>query len=473
MQPIQPAVVAKFDIKQIASRRSFIFARAGFGKSNLTKLLFSNLYKGNPTVPKRNGRDVPVGTVIFDPDGEYFWPDDKNRPGLCDVLELENKIVVFTRRRAPSPFYQSFVAGDIRLDIRRLRPADVLSIALTSEQQTQQNVRKLKGLTPTDWEQLVDEIDQHKNQTDTEFIKDLLHLDPKMGDAEAVAARSHMTNVVKMLHDRSSQLMDMLLAALRDGKLCVIDVSQLRGGPALILSGIILQKIFDTNQEEFTNAQPKTIPTIAVIEEAQSVLGSGSSSGEGPYIAWVKEGRKYDLGAVMITQQPGSISNEILSQGDNWFIFHLLSASDLQAVKRANAHYSEDLLSALLNEPIPGHGVFWSSSGGRPYPVPLRILSFEDSCTARDPTYSQPSIETYASNLRTKFENEVLAAVAAVGSVSPPTQDAGEVLDEGVTTPGDDEPVQRPPNVLEIHRRRAIEGLRKNGDMLARIRKSG
>jgi len=52
-----------------------------------------------------------VGTIVFDPDGEYFWPDDKNRPGLCDVPHLRDRMVVFTNREAPSPFYQSFVAG--------------------------------------------------------------------------------------------------------------------------------------------------------------------------------------------------------------------------------------------------------------------------------------------------------------------------------------------------------------------------
>ena len=57
---------------------------------------------------------MPVGTVIFDPDGEYFWPDDKGRPGLADVPELEDKLVVFTPRRSLSAFYQSFVAGGIR-----------------------------------------------------------------------------------------------------------------------------------------------------------------------------------------------------------------------------------------------------------------------------------------------------------------------------------------------------------------------
>src|SRR5439155_21062738 len=238
------------------------------------------------------------------------------------------------------------------------------------------------------------------------------HLDVQ-SEAEAIAARSNMTQIVKMLHDRSSQMLDMLISALRAGKLCVVDVSQLRGTAALVLSGIILQKIFDTNQEEFTKAEPQTIPTIAVVEEAQSVLGSSGSSGEGPYVIWVKEGRKYDLGAVLITQQPGSISGEILSQGDNWFIFHLLAAGDLQAVRKANAHFSEDLLSALLNEPIQGHGVFWSSAGARPYPVPVRALSFEHSTDLQDKTYSKPAVDCYASRLRTDFAKTLQAAEAA------------------------------------------------------------
>ena len=347
MQLKKPAVVPKFPIQNLVSRRSFVFARAGFGKSNLTKLLFSSLYRDTPTVEKRGEQKVPVGTVIFDPDGEYFWPDDKNRPGLCDVPHLEDKLVVFTSRKAPSPFYQSFVAGQIKLDIRRLRASEVISIALSPEKQDQQNVRKLKALNEQNWKTLVDEIYQSGNSADPERLKELLHLEAGQ-ETEVYAARANMSQVVRMLHDPGSQLMDLLLFALKQGKICVVDVSQLRGTPALVLSGLVLQKIFDHNQQQFTSATPSTIPTIAVVEEAQSVLSSSASSGEGPYVAWVKEGRKYDLGAVLITQQPGSISSEILSQGDNWFVFHLLSAGDLQSLKKANAHFSDDILSALL-----------------------------------------------------------------------------------------------------------------------------
>lgn len=400
MQVKEPTVVPKFAASNLVARRSFVFARAGFGKSNLVKLLFSNLYKETPLKGDR-----PVGSLIFDPDGEYFWPDHERRPGLCDVPHLQDKIVVFTGREPPSDFYGSFIGGSIKLDIRRLRPADVISIALPPERQDQQNVRKLKQLTDAAWRELVDMVYRDGNSADEDRVKELLLLKVEQ-EAEMLAARANMTQIVRQLHDPSSQLLDKLLVALAEGKICVVDMSQMRGSGGLVLSGILLQKMFDHNQAEFTKKDARTIPTIAVIEEAQSVLGQGNTGGEGPYVAWVKEGRKYNLGALLITQQPGSISNEILSQGDNWFIFHLLAASDLMAVKKANAHFSDDILSSLLNEPIPGHGVYWSSVKGKSYPIPIRVLPFDEH-QAVDPEHNKPSAKTYAVALKERFAKEM------------------------------------------------------------------
>ncbi|MBF6614891.1 MAG: DUF87 domain-containing protein [Chloroflexi bacterium] len=483
MQIKSPEVLIRFPVESLVSRRSFVFARAGFGKSNLNKLLFSKLYEHTPTVTKRGGREVPVGTVLFDPDGEYFWPDDKGRPGLCDVPELQDKLVVFTSRRGPSPFYQSFVAGGIKLDIRRLRPADVIAIALSPERQDQQNVRKLRALSQDRWEELVNLIDVNGNQTPQADIQRLLQLEPGQ-EAESTAARSNMTTIVRTLHDRSSQLMDMLLYALSQGKLCVIDVSQMRGGPALILSGLILQRIFDRNQEEFTAAEPRTIPTIAVVEEAQSVLNERASAAA-PYIAWVKEGRKYDLGALLITQQPGSIPMEILSQGDNWFIFHLLSASDLMSVQRANAHFSEDLLSVLLNEPIPGQGVFWSSVGGKPYPVSIRALSFEKMYRLRDPEYNQAAAQTFAQELLGIFQatlQEASRELEVTVGTSPrsgnghdhtgPLQESlfADMADAG---DGAGEVSGAEIDALAVYERNAIETLGRDHELMSRIKGDG
>ena len=465
MRITAPAVEVHFAVEHLVARRTFVFARAGFGKSNLNKLLFSTLYSTTPTVEKRAGKKVPVGTVIFDPDGEYFWPDDKGRPGLCDVPALQDQVVVFTSRAAPSPFYGSFVAGGIKLDIRRLQPGDVISIALSPEKQDQQNVRKLRGLNSSDWAALVDLIDSHGNGADLNLVQQILGLQADQ-QAEALAARANMTSIVRMLHDRGSQLMDMLLEALSQGKLCVVDVSQLRGGPSLILSGLILRRIFDRNQDEFTKADPKTIPTIAVVEEAQSVLNDKASA-SAPYVEWVKEGRKYDLGAVLITQQPGSIPQEILSQGDNWFVFHLLSAADLQNVQRANAHFSKDLLSALLNEPITGQGVFWSSAvGGTQYPIPLRVLSFESMYERLDKDYRGRAIETYAHTLHESFKAK--PEHAAMGSKAESvavTRDVDTETPRRVT----DESV----DMFRLRQEQAVNVLRQSDEFNNSLRANG
>lgn len=235
----------------------------------------------------------------------------------------------------------------------------------------------------------------------------------------------------------------------------------MRGPQGLKLAGIILSDIFDHNQQQFTESTPKTIPTIAVIEEAQSVLGGRGQGDDGPFVSWVKEGRKYDLGALMITQQPSSIPDELLSQGDNFFVFHLLSQGDLVSLKRANAHFSDDLLAALLNEPLVGHGVFWSSAPGtdqhaRPYPLSVRVLNFSKAHSIRDPKYDSPAlVDTYAAKMRASFTQAAEKAAQASGGVQ--TNDHG-----GVDTPKLD--------VEKSFRRAAIEGLRQERQFWEKVR---
>lgn len=338
----------------------------------------------------------------------------------------------------------------------------MISIALAPEKQDQQNVAKLRNLNPANWRALVDLIHTDRNNSSTLTIGQLLNLQMPNQEVEAIAARSNMTTVVGLLHDPSSQMLSRLLEALSAGKLCVVDISQMRGQQGFVLAGIVLRQIFSRNQEEFTKQQPKTIPTIAVIEEAQSVLNDKAASAE-PFISWVKEGRKYDLGAVLITQQPGSIPNEILSQGDNWFIFHLLSAADLQTLRSANSHFSSDLLSSLLNEPIRGQGIFWSSAAGREYPMPVRIRSFEAEFKAIDPSYSKPAGKTFATILKgrsaalTETAEEMGAEAAPPRAEGEPERDSEENV----------------PDVLRAIEKRAIDFLKNNNELLEEIRGDG
>ena len=371
---IDPKLNVKFDINRLVSRRSVVFARAGYGKSNLVKFLVSELYRETPH--NRNG--LPVGTLIFDPDGEYFWPDRvDNRPGFCDVLHLQDKLVVFSNRLAPSPYYGSWLAGTVRLDIRDLPPRDVIGIALTPDRQTQQNVLKLKGVGMANWRQLVDRIQTQGLQASDSDIGRLMGYGTpaqiQNASAEIAAARSNMYGIVNALHDPDSTLLNGAIQALSRGSIVIVDISLLSSGAGNMLAGLILRRIFSHNQENFTGGHA-IIPVVAIVEEAQSVLGRNLDD-TSPFVEWVKEGRKYDLGAMLITQQPGSMSPEIMSQADNWFCFHLLSEGDALVLGKYNSHYSSDVLAHLIAEPIAGNCFMWSAPH-QPFVLPVRLRDF-------------------------------------------------------------------------------------------------
>lgn len=370
---LSPRLVVKFNIRNLVARRSVVFARAGYGKSNLIKFLVAELYREQPTT--ESGR--PVGTLIFDPDGEYFWPDKvHHRPGLCDVPHLRDRLVLFTNRKPPSDFYGQWKVGGVRLDIRDLPARDVISIGVAAHRQNDQNVLKLKSLRDMQWREMVDLITtQGLGASDSDIGRLLGYSTQQIQQnlTEIAAARSNMNGVVGTLHDESSKLLTGSLEALARGCVVVVDISLLSSSAGNMLAGLLLRKIFSHNQENFTGGEA-VIPTIAVIEEAQSVLG-GRLDDTSPYVEWVKEGRKYDLGAVLVTQQPGALSPELLSQADNWFCFHLLSESDARTLGHHNAHFSDDILSHLIGEPIAGNCYMWSAPH-QPFVLPVRIRDF-------------------------------------------------------------------------------------------------
>ena len=95
-----------------------------------------------------------------------------------------------------------------------------------------------------------------------------------------------------------------------------------------------------------------------------------------PFVEWVKEGRKYDLGAVLVTQQPGALADELLSQVDNWFCFHVLSENDANILGKYNSHFSTDIRLHMIFEPIVGNCFMWSAPT-QPFVLPVRVHEFK------------------------------------------------------------------------------------------------
>jgi len=89
-------------------------------------------------------------------------------------------------------------------------------------------------------------------------------------------------------------------------------------------------------------------PLLIVMEEAHSYLGdSGNSAASIATQRIVKEGRKYGIGAMIVSQRPAEINSTILSQCGTFFAMRLSNATDRSHVTSALSDNLEGLTSML------------------------------------------------------------------------------------------------------------------------------
>jgi len=351
----------RFNLEQLIGKRTFIFARAGYGKSNLMKILASNW---------KNGYG---GLIIFDPEGEYSITDKNGSPGIMDKIPA----ILITNRKKETQELGFNVYTELKFDLRDFLPSFIVPILVAETKHENIFFHKLMGLSQTKWAKLVDYLVENEWNPSTEEILQIMNvsIDDK---TSAPAITNNIVLPIKRLHDPKSALLKILEDSMRKGYPVIIDISLLDSRSALQLSSIIVGHFFNKNQRKFTGGTEEINKIVFVMEEAQSVIGGTTNVSK--FIELAKEGRKYQLGGIFITQQPGSISKEILSQGDNFFVFHLLSKGDLKALQDANAHYSNDILTQVLNEPIRGKAYMWTSN--QPFVLPIKILNFEEETEA-------------------------------------------------------------------------------------------
>ncbi len=344
-----------FDLAQINERRTFVFAHAGYGKTNLVKM-----------IGLRWKREYG-GLLVFDPEGEYAITDKKDRPGIMDGREA----VLATNRKIDMKMRN--VYRNLRLNLKTLSPKFAIPILVSKGKHETIFFSTLMGMEQNQWNKLVDIFYDKGWGASNEDVNNLV-FEGTLDDQKIVPIKNNLIGPIKNLHDPQSKLLQITMKAMRDGDVMIIDISLLDSKTALQLSSIIVRQIFNHNQDAFTVGDGDLLKANFVVEEAQSVL-SGTSN-DTTFVELAKEGRKYSLGAIFVTQQPGSISSEIVSQGDNFFIFHMINSNDLEMLRRVNAHYSRDIITQILNEPVKGKCYLWTSE--QPFVIPVMIDLVED-----------------------------------------------------------------------------------------------
>ena len=411
---LNPKFEVMFDLNHLVEKRSFVFSRSGYGKSNLVKLLVSRLFE----------QERDVGMLIFDPEGEYAFEDFMGRPGLTDLPHLRDRVVVYTDQHYNSE-QTRFIQGPARVNLSNFHSSVVVNQCINPSKLETIFALRLKGMSDNDWRELVDLLNRDGYSADENRVASLTNLDVDRQGTSVYAIISNLVPIIHALHRNTSNMMNSIKYHLRQGHIVIVDVRSHSRSNSEKLAGLILNQIFQYNQRNFqSEGETKPIRTILVLEEAQSVL-SPNATEESPFVKWAKEGRKYGLGAVMITQQPGAIARELLSQGDNFFAFHLISASDLNELRYINSHFSKDILTQIINEPIKGNCYYWSAPD-QPFVLCARIHKFEDyarsAIDAQEPNEEKvlTAVEEYREkcpSMERDFDNEIKRAILEVTTV--------------------------------------------------------
>ncbi len=174
-------VPVRFSVGRLKGRRTFVFARAGYGKSNLIKYLMSQLYSSPPD----------VGLLIFDPEGEYALPDAHGRPGLVNVPALRDRISLYTNRKI-DPEHRHLAKGEVYVDFGDFPPQDIVAAFIPAEKQEMVFANLLRSLKWEAWRELVELLARDEYGADEQQIARLLRYRPRKDDVSLGAIKNNL-----------------------------------------------------------------------------------------------------------------------------------------------------------------------------------------------------------------------------------------------------------------------------------------
>jgi len=360
-----------FDVQRLREQRTMVFAQSRFGKTNLVKVLLYHIIG-----------DTSYGKLIFDLNGEYFLKGQKTFGlGNIDEQKIRDNVVVYTDKKIDKYYKGHFIeGGNVLLNMRRhMTIGDILNFG-TGFSSVMENF--LHYLDDEGVEDFINNIDKYAS--DPELLHRQFPDFFRKADASASgtigAIRKRLRPLIdenKGLHSSGSTMLENTFKYLKQGKTVIIDFSLKDSREASIISTILVRKLFEHNKREFTSDKPDAvIETVIFVEEAQNVLSDELVKTEAnPFVRCAKEGRKFKLGMVAITQRPSAISEEIRSQAENFFAFYMGNSDDIKALVKSNINYDGVISTFIQTETIPGN--LYMVTSDRAFAVPIRVLEFE------------------------------------------------------------------------------------------------
>ena len=383
-----------FNVKRLKERRTMVFAQSGFGKTNLVKVMLYHIIGDNS-----------FGKLIFDLNGEYFLKS-QNTFGLGEIDEqkIKDNLVVYSDKekeieQSRNKDHFEFGGRVLVNSHKHLSVGDILNFGAGFSEVMKSFLQYLDDDGVSDFIPNIDSYVDNPVELHRKYPNfwDQAKKDKSGIEKEDVSARRtiaairkrvrHLIDEDKGIHSSSSTMVEGIFKHLKQGKTVIVDLSLKDSVDASIISTILVRKLFEHNKNEFTNnEQDKVIDTVIFVEEAQNVLSDELvRTNANPFVRCAKEGRKFKLGLVAITQRPSAISEEIRTQAENFFAFHMGNTDDIRALVKSNVHYEGVISTFIQRETIPGN--LYMVTSEKSFVSPIRVTEFEKLVEGK--TYKQ------------------------------------------------------------------------------------
>jgi len=342
--------------KDMLTHHVLIPATTGRGKSNLVKVMLWS-------VLAQDG----LGILVLDPHDEYYGRHGK---GLKDHSNAKQNLLYYSTNPVPG-------TNTLVINVRSIMPSNFQGIVdFTDAQQ--------------------DAISLYFNRFRDAWIENIVRgtdIGPAVAPRTIEVLKRKFDTVLGVYLDddgnfqcRSGVFSDSagmattkeITKALEEGKIVIIDTSRLLDEAELLIGSIISSGIFHRYQRYKSDGTLEGKPVVSVvIEEAPRVLGADvlSARGDNIYSTIAREGRKFKVGLIAITQLVSLIPRAILANMNTKIILGNELSAERQAVMESAAQdlSSDDRTIASLDK---GEAIV--SSNFTRFAVPVQIPLFEN-----------------------------------------------------------------------------------------------
>ncbi len=351
------------DGENVLTHHVLISGTTGKGKS----VLMSNLLWDS------TGKDY-CALLVLDPHDEYYGRDNintngkgngKNKIGLKD--HPSKNVVYYTSKEAPQG------TRTLKINIKMLRPAHFGCLDFSDAQEQAMNAYYREH--GNRW---IEAIILEK-PVKTQFVEQTLGVIKRrlmyLLDLDFNSEQLFCNGIFDVAAGENT-IRD-ICEDLERSKTVIVDTSSFSGQVELLIGSLVVSELFNKYRFYKTQGMLHEKPVVSVVlEEAPRVLGKDIlEKGSNIFSTIAREGRKFKVGLVAITQLPSLIPREILANMNTKIILGTEMSNERQAIiDSASQDLSEDSRSiASLDK-----GECIISSNFAKFAIPVKIPFFDE-----------------------------------------------------------------------------------------------